>query len=82
MKTKTNISKYYKSGEITPPFNSIMLVNQGTTNVNLNGFIIAPGEVFIDSGTEGEINETLYKFSFEGVGVNRLIAFVKKFINV
>lgn len=79
--TRTQISKYFRAGEITPPFNSILFRNEGTSSVIVNGLTLAPGEFFADNGTMMEENKTLYRFRFDGVGVNRLIVAVKYLVN-
>jgi hypothetical protein len=80
-KTRTTISKYFQSGEITPPFNSILFRNEGTSSVIVNGLTLAPGEFYLDNGTMFENNYTLYSFRFVQPGVNRLIVAVKYLVN-
>jgi hypothetical protein len=80
-KTRTVIAKYFEAGEITPPFNSIMFVNEGTSDVILNGLLISPGANFRDNGTFDEFNYTIYRWRFAGVGVNRLIVTKKDIVN-
>lgn len=80
MRTKTLINRYFQPGEITPPFNSILFVNQGTTTVSIRGLILAPGASFADNGNFEENNDTLYRFDFTGVGVNSLLVVIKKIV--
>jgi hypothetical protein len=79
-KTKVKSAKYFEPGEIEPNFNAIYFENQGTTIVRLNGKTIVPGDNFSDNGFTNELNTTLYRFTFEGVGVNNLFVMVKRFM--
>jgi hypothetical protein len=81
IKTRVVVSKYFEAGEVTPPFNSIMFKNEGTTTVILNGFQILPTEVYRDNGTYEEFNFTIYRWRFDGRGVNRLIVIKKDIVN-
>jgi hypothetical protein len=80
-KTRVQVSKYFQSGEITPPFNSILFVNEGTSTVILNGLQILPGQSYADNGTTNEENFTLYRYRFVAPGVNRLLVAVKYLVN-
>jgi len=80
-KTRTVVSKYFEAGEVTPPFNCIMFKNEGTTTVNLNGFLIQPNEVYRDNGFTDEFNFTIYRWRFSGRGINRLIVIKKEIVN-
>lgn len=57
-----------------------MFSNEGSTTVVLNGLTIAPGAVYSDNGFEGEYNYTIYRWTFVGAGVNRLIVVKKEIV--
>jgi hypothetical protein len=80
-KTRVVVSKYFEGGEITPPFNSILFVNEGTSIIILNGLQLLPGQNYADNGTTDEQNYSLYRFRFVAPGVNRLIVVVKYLVN-
>jgi hypothetical protein len=81
IKTRVVVNKYFEAGEITPPFNSILFANEGTTTVIVNGLTVLPGQNFIDNGFQEEFNYTVYRFRFVGPGVNRLIVAKKEVVN-
>lgn len=78
--TITNISRFYDSTEIQPGFKDIMFINKGTSTVNINNYILAPGESFVDNSSENEINNTTYFIKFIAGGTNNLFVFVKKYV--
>jgi hypothetical protein len=51
----------------------VILFNNGSTNVNINGFILPPGASITDSCFGNEFNNTIYTFSFTTPGTPRLI---------
>jgi hypothetical protein len=81
IKTRVVVNKYFEAGEITPPFNSILFANEGTSDVILNGLTILPGQVYIDNGFQEEFNFTVYRFRFVAPGVNRLMVAKKEIVN-
>ena len=81
IKTRVVINKYFEAGEITPPFNSILFANEGTSDVILNGLTILPGQTYIDNGFQDEMNFTVYRFRFVAPGVNRLMVAKKEIVN-
>ena len=81
IKTRVSIAKYFDGGEISPPFNSILFANEGTTTIILNGLQILPGQNYIDNGFQDEMNFTVYRFRFVAPGVNRLIVVKKDIVN-
>lgn len=81
IKTRVSIAKYFEGGEISPPFNSILFANEGTSTIILNGLQILPGQNYIDNGFQDEMNFTVYRFRFVSPGVNRLIVVKKDIVN-
>lgn len=59
---------YNAPSEIRSDCNAITFFNTGTSNVQINGLNIQPGQFFVSEGNEGEINRTRYRLSFSGVG--------------
>jgi hypothetical protein len=51
----------------------VILFNNGSANVNINGFILPPGASITDSCFGNEFNNTIYTFSFVTPGTPRLI---------
>lgn len=59
--------------------NSFTLVNTGTTDALLNGFIIKPGETYADNGWPHEENHSNYNIKFT-TGAGELTLFIKLYI--
>jgi hypothetical protein len=60
--------------------NSIIFVNQGTSNVTVDGFLLTPNQSWNITGNENEINVKVYSFNFSGTGVNQLTVIFKRYI--
>lgn len=80
IKTRNKTARYFQPGEIEPGFNSIYFENEGTNDVIINGKRITPGNFFTDNGFQNEMNTTVYRFTFEGAGINNLLVIAKRFI--
>ena len=68
---------YNTPSEIRSECNAITFINTGTTNVQINGVNLTPGQQLISEGNEGEFNATRYRLSFSGVG-NEICQVIRK----
>jgi hypothetical protein len=59
---------YNTPAEIRSECNAITFINTGTSNVQINGINLTPGQQLISEGNEGEYNATRYRLSFTGAG--------------
>jgi hypothetical protein len=76
----TETKVYYQSGSSPSDCNSILFINTGTTNVNVEGLVLTPAQSWSVDGNENEINVKYYNFVFNGVGNNSLTIIIKRFI--
>jgi len=60
--------------------NSVIFVNQGTSNVTVDGFLLTPNQSWNITGNENEINVKVYSFNFSGSGVNQLTVILKRYV--
>jgi len=68
---------YNTPAEIRSECNAITFINTGTSNVQINGINLTPGQQLISEGNEGEFNATRYRLSFTGVG-NEICQVIRK----
>jgi hypothetical protein len=68
---------YNTPSEIRSECNAITFINTGTSNVQINGINLTPGQQLISEGNEGEYNVTRYRLSFSGVG-NEICTVIRK----
>ena len=68
---------YNTPSEIRSECNAITFINTGTSNVQINGINLTPGQQLISEGNEGEFNATRYRLSFSGVG-NEICTVIRK----
>jgi hypothetical protein len=68
---------YNTPSEIRSECNAITFINTGTSNVQINGINLTPGQQLISEGNEGEYNATRYRLSFSGVG-NEICTVIRK----
>lgn len=59
---------YNSPAEIVSECNSITFINTGTSQMQINGVNLAPGDQLVSQGNEGELNKTRYRLSFSGAG--------------
>jgi hypothetical protein len=76
--TETKI--FSQSSQTDTNANSIIFVNQGTSNVTVDGFLLTPNQSWNITGNENEINVKIYSFNFSGTGVNQLTVIFKRYI--
>jgi hypothetical protein len=76
--TETKI--FSQSSQTDTNANSIIFVNQGTSNVTVDGFLLTPNQSWNITGNENEINVKVYSFNFSGTGVNQLTVIFKRYI--
>lgn len=76
--TETKI--FSASGQTDSNANSLIFVNQGTTNVTVDGFLLTPNQSWNISGNENEINVKVYTFAFSGAGTNQLTVIYKRYV--
>jgi hypothetical protein len=68
---------YNTPSEIRSECNAITFINTGTSNVQINGINLTPGQQLISEGNEGEFNATRYRLSFSGAG-NEICTVIRK----
>ena len=76
--TETKI--FQQSGQTDTNANSVIFVNQGTTNVSVDGFLLTPNQSWNITGNRDEINVKVYSFNFSGTGVNQLTVILKRYV--
>lgn len=76
--TETKI--FSQSGQTDTNANSIIFVNQGTSNVTVDGFLLTPNQSWNITGNENEVNVKVYSFNFSGTGVNQLTVIFKRYV--
>jgi hypothetical protein len=62
--TETKI--FQQSGQTDTNANSVIFVNQGTSNVTVDGFLLTPNQSWNITGNRDEINVKVYSFNFSG----------------
>lgn len=76
--TETKI--FQQSGQTDTNANSVIFVNQGTSNVTIDGFLLTPNQSWNITGNRDEINIKVYSFNFSGAGVNQLTVILKRYV--
>lgn len=76
--TETKI--FSASGQTDSNANSMIFVNQGTSNVTVDGFLLTPNQSWNIIGNENEINIKVYQFNFSGSGTNQLTVIYKRYV--
>jgi hypothetical protein len=76
--TETKI--FSSSSQTDTNANSVIFVNQGTTNVTVDGFLLTPNQSLNITGNLNEINVKVYTFNFSGAGVNQLTVVLKRYV--
>lgn len=74
---KEEYQTYNAPAEIRSECNAITFINTGTSNAQINGVNLTPGQQLISTGNEGEINTTRYRLSFSGGG-NEIVLVIRK----
>jgi len=68
---------YNAPSEIRSECNAITFINNGASNVQINGINLVPGAQLVSLGNEGEFNVTRYRLSFSGGG-NEVCTVIRK----
>lgn len=76
--TETKI--FTASGQTDTNANSVIFVNQGTTNVTVDGFLLTPNQSWNIAGNQDEVLIKVYSFNFSGSGVNQLTVLYKRYV--
>ncbi len=76
--TETKI--FSSSGQTDSNANSILFVNQGTSNVTVDGFLLTPNQSWAITGNENEMCIKTYTFAFSGTGTNQLTVLFKRYV--
>ena len=76
--TETKI--FQQSGQTDTNANSVIFVNQGTSNVSVDGFLLTPNQSWNITGNRDEINVKVYSFTFSRAGVNQLTVILKRYV--
>jgi hypothetical protein len=73
---------YNQPSEVRSDCNQLTVINIGTATANLNGVEIAPGDQYVSTGNESEVNLTRYRLSFSGVGTEQCMVIRKIYNNL
>jgi hypothetical protein len=76
--TETKI--FSQSSQTDTNANSVIFVNQGTSNVTVDGFLLTPNQSWNITGNQDEMNVKVYTFNFSGAGVNQLTVVLKRYV--
>lgn len=76
--TETKI--FTQSNSTDTNCNSLIFVNTGTSNVNIDGLVLTPNQSLNITGNDNEINVKIYYFNFTGAGTNSLTIIYKRYI--
>ena len=76
--TETKI--FQQSGQTDTNANSVIFVNQGTSNVTVDGFLLTPNQSWNITGNQDEVNVKVYSFNFSGTGTNQLTVILKRYV--
>lgn len=76
--TETKI--FQQSGQTDTNANGVIFVNQGTSNVTVDGFLLTPNQSWTINGNRDEVNVKIYSFNFSGAGVNKLTVILKRYV--
>jgi len=76
----TETKVYFQSGQTPSECNSILFINTGTTNVNVEGLVLTPAQSWSVEGNACEINVKYYNFVFSGTGNNSLTVIIKRYL--
>lgn len=76
--TETKI--FQASGQTDTNANSVIFVNQGTSNVTVDGFLLTPNQSWNITGNQDEVNVKVYSFNFSGTGTNQLTVILKRYV--
>jgi len=72
--TETKI--FFETGSTDSNANSLLFVNTGTVNVNIDGLLLVPNQSWEISGNRDEINVKTYYFTFAaGAGAGLSVIF-------
>lgn len=78
---KIDFLRYVQNGFVRSDCADITFANNGTTNITLNGgYVLTPGTNLQLTANNGEIDTTIYYFSFSGAGTNSLTIFRKIYV--
>lgn len=81
VKYNNNIQAFNQSQPVYGNCAEITFINQGTSNVLINGsLILLPTQAIGFDGKKYELDETIYNIIFQGAGVNNC-AVIRKFYN-
>lgn len=81
VKYNNNIQAFNQAQAVFSGCAEIAFINQGTSNVLLNGsLILLPTQAISFDGKKFELDETIYNIVFQGAGVNNC-AVIRKFYN-
>ena len=76
----TETKVFSQSSQTDTNANSIIFVNQGTSNVTVDGFLLTPNQSWNITGNQDEVNVKVYTFNFSGSGVNQLTVILKRYV--
>ena len=76
--TETKI--FQQSGQTDTNANSVIFVNQGTSTVTVDVFLLTPNQSWNITGNQDEENVKVYSFNFSGTGTNQLTVILKRYV--
>lgn len=74
-----NIATINDNQQIKSDCGDFTILNNGTSNVLVNGISLASGDQYLSKANEGETNTTIYNVAFDNSGVNSIIVIRKIF---
>lgn len=78
---KIDFLRYVENGSVRSDCADITFTNNGSTTITLNGgYQLTPGNSLQLSANFGELDTTIYYFSFSGAGTNSLTVFRKIYV--
>ena len=78
---KIDALNYFSNGQVKSDCADIIFINTGTTTITINQSLpLAPGQSFTFSANAGEIDRTIYTYTFSGAGTNSITIFRKIYI--
>jgi hypothetical protein len=76
--TETKI--YTQSGQTDTNANSVLFINTGSDNVNIDGLILQPSQSWAIDGNQDEILIKVYSFAFVTTAAPSLTVIFKRYV--
>jgi len=73
---------YNTPSEVRSDCNAITIINIGTSTAIINGVEILPGDQYVSTGNENEVNLSRYRLAFTGAGTQQCMVIRKIYNNL